>query len=86
MYTVYILYSSKFRKKYIGYTSNLIERFKPHNYLATKGYTMRYRPRVVIHTEVFETIEQALKREKHIIIFNLPFQKLLLVKRLLQTL
>lgn len=66
MYTVYILYSTKFKKKYIGYTSNLIERFKSHNYLATKGYTMRYRPWVVIHTEVFETIEQALFREKQI--------------------
>ncbi|MDI1235089.1 MAG: GIY-YIG nuclease family protein [bacterium] len=64
MFTVYILYSSVHHQKYIGYTSDLIQRFYSHNKLATKGYTIKYRPWVVILTEVFESKEMALAREK----------------------
>ena len=63
MFTVYVLYSEIHGKKYIGYTSDLIERFRSHNELGTKGYTMRYRPWKVLHTEVFSTKKEALKRE-----------------------
>ncbi|WP_326936105.1 GIY-YIG nuclease family protein [Flavobacterium sp. PL11] len=34
-FIVYILYSKKFNQNYTGFTSNLIERFKSHNLLAT---------------------------------------------------
>ena len=43
-FVVYILYSEKFNKTYTGFTSNLIERFKSHNLLETKGYTLKFRP------------------------------------------
>jgi len=43
-FVVYILYSEKFMKTYTGFTSNLIERFKSHNFLETKGYTPKFRP------------------------------------------
>lgn len=66
MFTVYILYSEKYKKKYIGYTSNLLERFKSHNEQGTKGYTLRYRPWLVLHTEIFETKIEALRREKEL--------------------
>ncbi|MBL7837405.1 MAG: GIY-YIG nuclease family protein [Bacteroidetes bacterium] len=66
MFTVYVLYSEKYKKNYIGYTSNLIERFKSHNVLGTKGYTIRYRPWKVLHTEVFETQNEAMLREKQL--------------------
>jgi putative endonuclease len=36
MFTVYILYSEKHGKTYVGFTSNLIERFKSHNALQLK--------------------------------------------------
>ncbi|GIQ57707.1 hypothetical protein Flavo103_08430 [Flavobacterium collinsii] len=42
-FVVYILYSEKFNKTYTGFTSNLIERFKSHNLLETKGYTLKFR-------------------------------------------
>ena len=64
MFVVYILKSLSFDKIYIGYTSNLIQRFYSHNQLATKGYTTRYRPWEVIHVEVFQSKKEALKREK----------------------
>ncbi|MBV8389836.1 MAG: GIY-YIG nuclease family protein, partial [Mucilaginibacter sp.] len=55
MFTVYVLYSQKFNKIYIGYTSDLAHRFLSHNQLATKGYTIKFRPWVIAHTEEFET-------------------------------
>ena len=64
MYTVYVLYSEKFDRIYIGCSSNLIERYKSHQFLATKGYTIRYRPWKVVHLEYFETKEEAMKRER----------------------
>lgn len=66
MFTVYILYSNKYKKKYIGYTSNLIERFRSHNELGTKGFTIKYRPWVVLHTEIFETKSEAITRENEL--------------------
>ena len=48
-FVVYILYSEKFNKNYTGFTSNLIERLKSNNYLETKGYTLKFRPWIVIH-------------------------------------
>ncbi|MCD0467653.1 GIY-YIG nuclease family protein [Flavobacterium sp. ENC] len=65
-FVVYILYSKKFNKTYTGYTSNLIERFKSHNFLETKGYTLKFRPWTVIHVEFFKSKSEALKREKYL--------------------
>ena len=62
-FTVYILYSEKYNKFYIGYTSNLIQRFLSHNQLAMKGWTCRFRPWKVIYTEIYPTKEQAIERE-----------------------
>ena len=64
MFTVYVLYSEKFNKIYIGYTSNLNERFKSHNELATKGWTVSFRPWKIAYTEEYENKSDALKREK----------------------
>ena len=63
MFTVYALYSPAFNKIYIGYTSDLNNRFLSHNELATKGYTIKYRPWVIAYTETAETKADALKRE-----------------------
>ncbi|MEO1485731.1 MAG: GIY-YIG nuclease family protein [Bacteroidota bacterium] len=63
-YLVYILFSKKHQKTYCGMTSNLIGRFKSHNELATKGWTIKFRPWKVIHVEVFHSKSEALKREK----------------------
>jgi putative endonuclease len=64
LYTVYILYSEKHSQIYIGYTSNLIERFKSHNYLAKKSWTIRWRPWTVIYCEYFSSKADAMTREK----------------------
>ena len=66
MYQVYVLYSKKFDKIYIGYTSNLESRLLSHNHLAKKGYTVKYRPWEVVYTEKFKTKKEAMKREKEL--------------------
>lgn len=65
-FVIYILYSEKFNKNYTGYTSNLIERFKSHNILETKGYTLKFRPWKVIHVEFYNSKSDAMKREKYL--------------------
>ena len=66
MFTVYVLYSNKYNKLYIGFTSDLEKRFLSHNKLGTKGYTIKYRPWKIIHTEIFDNKTEAMKREKQL--------------------
>ena len=66
MFTVYALYSEKYNKIYIGYTSNLKERLLSHNELSTKGWTVKYRPWKLIYQEEFELKSDAMKREKEL--------------------
>jgi putative endonuclease len=66
MYTVYVLYSVRFNKIYIGYTSDLESWFKSHNELGTKGWTIRFRPWEILHTENFDSKSNAMKREKQL--------------------
>lgn len=63
---MYVLYSKKFNKIYIGYTSNLVQRFLSHNELGKKGWTIKFRPWQIIHTEIFENKEKAMIREKEL--------------------
>lgn len=65
-HTVYVLYSEKYDKIYIGRTTNLPERFKSHNELGTKGWTIKFRPWRIVHTEVFDTKPEAIQREKEL--------------------
>ena len=66
MFTVYVLYSEKYDKIYIGYTSNLEQRLLSHNKLSQKGYTVKYRPWKIVYTEKFITKKEALQREKEL--------------------
>ena len=66
MFTVYVLYSEKYNKIYIGYTSNLEQRFLSHNELSKTGYTVKYRPWKIIYTEKFENKKEAIQREKQL--------------------
>ncbi len=66
MFHVYVLYSDSHDILYIGYTSDVANRLLSHNQLATKGFTVRYRPWRLVHTEMFGTKAQAMKREKEL--------------------
>ncbi|MFZ6011815.1 MAG: GIY-YIG nuclease family protein [Bacteroidota bacterium] len=66
MYKVYVLYSPVFRKTYVGFSADLDARLRSHNFLATKGYTVKYRPWVLIYTEVFSLKSEAIRREREL--------------------
>jgi len=63
-FVVYILFSTKFNKTYVGFTSDLINRMKSHNTYSKKGFTVRFRPWKVIHVDFFNSKSEALKREE----------------------
>ncbi len=66
MFTTYVLYSPKFNKIYIGFSSDFEARLLSHNKLSNKGYTYKFRPWEVVLTENFEFKSDAMKREKQL--------------------
>ena len=65
-FVVYVLFSSSFKKTYVGFTSNLIERFKSHNHLSSKGFTAKFRPWQVVFVKSFKSKTEAMKYEKYL--------------------
>ena len=65
-YFIYILYSETADKYYTGYTSNLDGRVMAHNHPSNKGWTRRYKPWKLIHSEAYSTKEEAMAREKQV--------------------
>jgi len=61
-YYVYILYSLRFYKLYIGFTKNLVQRVKKHNSGQSQA-TKPYFPYELIHYEAFLNKNDALNRE-----------------------
>ena len=66
MYHVYVLYSPKYEKIYIGYTSNIEQRLLSHNVLGKKGWTIKYRPWELVFTEEYAEKREAMNREKEL--------------------
>ncbi len=66
MYIVYALYSPKYNKIYIGFSSDLDERMISHNVKGTKGWTIKYRPWKLVYTETYKTKKEAMKREQQL--------------------
>ena len=64
-YTVYILYSQIHNQIYIGFTSNLLNRFKSHNQLGY-DWTSKFRPWIVVYCEYFSEKKEAMSREKQL--------------------
>ena len=60
---VYILFSLKDRKLYVGQTNNIKRRFLEHNSGKIESTKAR-RPFVILHQEEFLTRREAMKREK----------------------
>lgn len=51
---------------YIGITSDLIKRVYQHKKNVIKGFTSKYKVHQLVHYEVYNDIESALNREKHL--------------------
>ena len=66
MFFVYIIYSKKVSKKYIGQTEDLSLRLEQHNSDYFQSYTNNKGPWELIHSECYATRSEALLREKYL--------------------
>lgn len=66
MFYVYILYSSKIDKYYIGYSQNPEKRLEFHNSELNRIWSRRGQPWVLKLTLKFDTKKEALRSEKYI--------------------
>ena len=65
MYTVYIIYSKRIDRFYIGFSSDVEDRLLKHNRSA-KGFTSIGKPWVLVYTEIFSEKKSAMAREKQL--------------------
>lgn len=65
MYAVYILYSSKLDRYYIGYSADISGRLRRHND-HSKGYTNAGKPWILVYSEDYEYKSDAFAREKQL--------------------
>ena len=63
---VYILASKPYGTLYIDVTSDLIARLRQHRSGAVKGFTKRYRVHHLVRFEQFDTMHEAISREKQL--------------------
>jgi len=62
----YILTNKPNGTLYIGVTSNLIKRIYEHKNNLTDGFTSKYNIKDLVYYEIFDTIENAIIREKQL--------------------
>ena len=62
----YILASQRKGTLYIGVTSDLAKRIWQHKNHMTAGFTAKYAVTLLVHYEYFDTITDAIEREKHL--------------------
>lgn len=65
MFHVYILFSAKRNRYYIGFTGNLEDRIKGHN-TNHKGFTGHTGDWTIVYQEVFNKKDEAATRERTI--------------------
>ena len=63
---VYILASQAYGTLYIGVTSELIARLYQHRTGQVRGFTSRYRVYRLVRFELFESMYEAIAREKQL--------------------
>ena len=70
MHYIYILYSAKFDKYYVGQTDDVQRRLLEHNELSQTSFTVRYRPwAIALSLEVTDRstalrVERYIKKQK----------------------
>ncbi len=63
MYFVYVLWSNKLKKRYIGSSEDALGRLTKHN-TGKSSFTKRGMPWILFHKEIYNTKAETLKREK----------------------
>jgi len=64
MYFVYIIYSQKLDKYYIGFSADIEDRIAKHN-RKSKGFSNLGRPWILVYSEAFDSKKKAMERGKH---------------------
>ena len=65
MYYIYVLYSIKFERYYVGMTNKVERRIIEHNNFKVQS-TKAYVPWEVVYVEEYSTRQEARKREKYL--------------------
>ena len=65
-YYVYILTNRTQKSLYTGVTRDLIKRIYQHKNKVVNSYTSKYNINILVYYEIFDSIEEAIKREKQI--------------------
>ena len=66
IYYIYILTNKNGNVLYIGVTNDLVRRCFEHKNKLHKGFTEKYNVDKLVYYEVFDYIEDAIKREKQL--------------------
>ncbi len=64
--TVYILASRRNGTLYIGVTSDLVQRIWQHRQDMAPGFTQKYQVHILVYFEHFQTMDEAILREKQL--------------------
>ena len=65
-YFTYILTNKKNGTLYVGVTNNIVRRVWEHKSNVVEGFTKKYSIHLLVYYEQFESIEQAITREKQL--------------------
>jgi len=65
-YYVYIVTNKPVGTLYIGITNNLVHRSYEHRNGLIEGFTKRYNLKRLVYLEVFNTVEDAINRDKRL--------------------
>ena len=63
-YYVYILASKKNGTLYVGVTNDVVRRVHEHKEGLAEGFTKRHGVKRLVHFEIFDSVETAIRREK----------------------
>ncbi len=63
---VYILSNTTRSVVYIGVTSDLDRRIREHKNECIEGFSKKYHCHTLVHYEYYETMSEAILREKHL--------------------
>jgi putative endonuclease len=63
---VYLMMNKSNAVVYVGVTSNLVQRVNQHKDHEAEGFTTRYNLTKLVYFEFFDSIEEAIAREKQI--------------------
>lgn len=64
IYYVYILTKERNSVFYVGVTNDLVRRVHEHKTNFIPGFTMKYNIKMLVYYEEFDSIEEAIEREK----------------------